>query len=63
MVLEVSPAFFVLVVLERRTRVAALFSNEASLLRLASALLCQISDEWLTGKIYLNMKPADTPIT
>lgn len=45
--------------LKRRTRVAALFPNEASLLRLISALLCEISEEWLTGKIYLNMNPAD----
>lgn len=47
--------------LKRRTRVASLFPNEASLLRLISALLCEINDEWLTGKIYLNMKPADPP--
>ena len=47
--------------LKRRTRVASLFPNEASLLRLITALLCEISEEWLTGKIYLNMKPADLP--
>jgi transposase-like protein len=47
--------------LKRRTRVASLFPNEASLLRLISALLCEISEEWLTGKIYLNMKPTDLP--
>lgn len=47
--------------LKRRTRVASIFPNEASLLRLISALLCEISEEWLTGKIYLNMKPADLP--
>ena len=47
--------------LKRRTRVAALFPNESSLLRLVSALLCEQSDEWLTGKIYLNMKPAYPP--
>jgi len=47
--------------LKRRTRVASLFPNEASLLRLVSALLCEISEEWLTGKIYLHMKPADLP--
>ena len=34
--------------LKRRTRVAALFPNEASLLRLISALLCEQNDEWLT---------------
>jgi transposase-like protein len=47
--------------LKRRTRVASLFPNEAALLRLVSALLCEINDEWQTGKIYLNMKPADLP--
>jgi len=47
--------------LRRRTRVASLFPNEASLLRLISALLCEISEEWLTGKIYLNMNPTDLP--
>jgi transposase-like protein len=47
--------------IKRRTRVASLFPNEASLLRLVSALLCEISQEWLTGKIYLNMNPADLP--
>jgi putative transposase len=41
--------------LKRRTRVASLFPNEASLLRLVSALLCEQSDEWSTSKIYLNM--------
>jgi len=40
---------------KRRTRVAALFHNEASLLRLVSALLCEQSD----GKFYLNMNPAE----
>ena len=49
--------------LKRRTRVASLFPNEASLLRLVSALLNEMSDEWLTGKIYLNMHPADLPPT
>ena len=47
--------------LKRRTRVAALFPNEASLLRLATALLCEMSDEWLTGKIYLNMNSTEPP--
>ena len=45
--------------IKRRTRVASLFPNEASLLRLASALLAEISDEWISGKIYLNMNPSD----
>lgn len=37
----------------RRTRVAGLFPNEASLLRLASAVLMEISEDWETGKRYL----------
>ncbi len=39
--------------IKRRTRVATLFPNEASLLRLASAVLIEISQEWETGKAYL----------
>jgi transposase-like protein len=42
--------------IKRRTRVASLFPNETSLLRLASALLVEIDEEWQTGKVYLNMK-------
>jgi len=41
--------------LNRRTRVAGLFPNEASLLRLASAVLMELDEEWQTGKRYLNM--------
>jgi transposase-like protein len=41
--------------IRRRTRVASLFPNEASLLRLASAILMEISEEWETGKRYLKM--------
>ena len=40
----------------RRTRVATLFPNEASLLRLASAVLSEISDDWETARAYLNME-------
>jgi len=43
--------------IKHRTRVAFLFPNESSLLRLVCALLSEISNEWLTGKIYLNMNP------
>ncbi len=39
--------------LKRRTRVATLFPNEASLLRLATAILVEISEEWETGKRYV----------
>lgn len=41
--------------IKRRTRVATLFPNEASLLRLVSAILNETSDDWETGKIYLTM--------
>jgi len=42
--------------IKRRTRVATLFPNEASLLRLVSAVLAEIDEEWQTGKVYLNME-------
>lgn len=44
--------------LKRRTRVATLFPNEASLLRLATAVLMETDDEWQTGREYL---PKKTP--
>jgi len=37
----------------RRTRVASIFPNEASCLRLVSALLMEVSDDWQAGKAYL----------
>jgi transposase-like protein len=39
--------------LKRRTRVATLFPNEASLLRLATAVLMETDEEWQTEKRYL----------
>jgi transposase-like protein len=39
--------------IRRRTRVASLFPNEASCLRLVSAVLMEISEEWQTGRAYL----------
>ncbi len=42
--------------IKRRTRVATLFPNEASLLRLVSAVLSETSEDWETGKIYLTMQ-------
>lgn len=47
--------------LKRRTRVARVFPNEASLLRLLTALLNETSDEWESGKIYLNMECQTQP--
>jgi transposase-like protein len=43
--------------IKRRTRVATLFPNEASVERLVSAILCEIDEEWSTGRQYLNMEP------
>lgn len=43
--------------IKRRTRVATLFPNEASLLRLVSAVLIETSEDWETGKVYLSMEP------
>lgn len=40
--------------IKRRTRVASLFPNEASLLRLASAVLMEVDEEWQTEKRYLS---------
>ena len=42
--------------IKRRTRVATLFPNEASLLRLVTAVLMETSEEWETEKIYLRME-------
>ena len=47
--------------LKRRTRVAGLFPNEASLLRLISALLSEFDDQWQTDRIYLNMENHPQP--
>jgi putative transposase len=47
--------------IKRRTRVATLFPNEASLLRLATAVLMETDEEWQTEKRYLpkaTMQPA-----
>jgi len=43
--------------LKRRTRVASIFPNSASCLRLVSALLAECDEEWMSGKIYLNFNP------
>jgi putative transposase len=42
--------------IKRRTRVATLFPNEASLLRLATAVLMETDEEWQTEKRYLPKK-------
>jgi putative transposase len=41
--------------IRRRTRVAGLFPNVASCLRLVTAVLVEIDEDWNQGKSYLNM--------
>ena len=41
--------------IRRRTRVVGIFPNEDSVLRLTSAVLAEIHEEWLTGRQYLNL--------
>ena len=39
--------------IRRRTRVASLFPNEASCLRLVTAVIMEISEDWQTGRRYI----------
>lgn len=41
--------------IRRRTKVVGIFPNEASCLRLITAVLCETSEDWIGGKSYLNM--------
>lgn len=43
--------------IRRRTRVVGVFPNEASCLRLVTALAMETSDEWEAGKVYLSSTP------
>jgi putative transposase len=43
--------------LKRRTRVVRIFPNRASLLRLVTALALEQSEEWVSGRRYLDMDP------
>ena len=45
--------------IRRRTRVVRLFPNEASCLRLVTAILMETSENWQTGKIYLSIEPTE----
>jgi transposase-like protein len=45
--------------IRRRTRVVGIFPNEASCLRLISALLMEISEEWQIGKHFCSSKSFD----
>jgi putative transposase len=41
--------------IERRTRVVSIFPNEAACLRLITALLMEMDEEWQVGKVYLTL--------
>ena len=43
--------------LRRRSGVVSIFPNEAACVRLVSALLMEIDEEWQTGRIYLTVEP------
>jgi putative transposase len=42
--------------IKRRTRVVRVFSNEPSCLRLVSAILMEVGEEWEYGRLYLSME-------
>jgi len=42
--------------LKRRTRVVSIFPSEASLLRLVSAVLMEVDEDWMSGRKYLTME-------
>ena len=43
--------------IKRRTRIAVLFPNKDSALRLVTGVIIEIHEEWMTGKKYLDMSP------
>jgi transposase-like protein len=45
--------------LKRRTRVVRIFPNRAALLRLVTALAMEQSEEWVSGRRYLDMAPQE----
>jgi len=42
--------------IRRRSRVVGIFPNDAACLRLVSAILMEISDDWLAGRAYLTFQ-------
>jgi len=43
----------------RRARIVSIFPNPASCLRLVSAVLAEIGDEWLTGRTYITFQGSE----
>ena len=48
--------------LKRRTRVVRIFPNREACLRLVTALCVEQSEEWLSGRKYLDMELLDNPV-
>lgn len=46
--------------IRQRTRVARIFPNEKSCLRLITAVLLEIHEDWISGRHYLNMSADDS---
>jgi putative transposase len=47
--------------IHRRTSVVGIFPNEASCLRLTSAILMEFDDEWQVGRIYMTFQEGTAP--
>lgn len=47
--------------IKRRTRVAVLFPNKESALRLVTGVIIEIHEDWMTGRQYLDMGPLLNP--
>ena len=41
---------------KQRTKVAKIFANEESCLRLVSAIVMEVSEQWVGGRMYLRVK-------
>jgi len=48
--------------IRRRSRIVGIFPNQMSCLRLSSAVLMEISDEWFTNRVYISPNPGVTAI-
>jgi len=49
--------------IRRRTRVVRIFPNEAACLRLISAILMELSEDWQTGRTYLSFEGSEEIMT
>jgi len=49
--------------IKRRARVATLFPNAASVLRLISAILIEVDEDWTTGRVCLDLTKCQTSST